>query len=169
MITSMLYMVNKNDTLKVKARSRVSDQKGFTLVELIVAIAIFSLVIGIIWSFFMYNLRLYNISQESADVQFQTRQASDYLINELQFVRSASISDNSLPERIDQASLASKHPIVSEISFELIPSTSSYLLRIVLTGSNGDPSSNYNLETTITLKNVNGSENGESDTLYFEP
>ncbi len=146
----------------------MTKKKGFTLVELIVAIVIFSLVLGIIWSFFFYNLRLYNISEESAQVQFQTRQASDYLINELQFVRSVSLSDDTLLMQIDQPTLAAKHPIVTYVSFELVPSTSSYLLHIKLTGSNGKPNSEYHLETTITLKNIRTADSGESDTLYYE-
>ncbi len=51
----------------------MTQRKGFTLVELIVSIVSLSLVLGIIWSFFMYNLRHYNMSEANAQVQFQLR------------------------------------------------------------------------------------------------
>lgn len=146
----------------------MTQRKGFTLVELIVSIVILSLVLGIIWSFFMYNLRLYNMSEANAQVQFQIRQASDHIQNELQFVSAISTTDSTLAHQLDRASLVVDYPLLTDVQFSLEAAATSYLVHIRLTGANDNPNSDYQLETTLTLKNIKNGEIGDSDIIYYQ-
>ena len=58
-------------------------QSGFTLIELIVALALLSIAFGVIYSFFLTNQKLINKEQNDIDLHFEMSNAATRLSDEL--------------------------------------------------------------------------------------
>lgn len=59
------------------------NNKGFSLIELIVALAILSIIIVVSFNFFIYNNRLFDKGDRLSKVQYDVRMTSDYITTEL--------------------------------------------------------------------------------------
>ncbi|WP_128425960.1 Ig-like domain-containing protein [Gudongella oleilytica] len=67
------------------------NRKGVTLVELIITIAIFSLVISIIFSMNIFGIRSFALSRDSADSQFEVRMPTDFIAKKIRYANSIKI------------------------------------------------------------------------------
>ncbi len=80
---------------------KISCNKGFTLIELIVSMAIVSVIMIALMSFFVYNLRTFNKSSEALDEQSNLRLVSYRLTNELRNIGYINLdNDVTLPSPI---------------------------------------------------------------------
>jgi type IV pilus assembly protein PilW len=70
----------------------IVKQKGVTLIELLVALAIFGIVIGAIYRLFIGQTRAYNVQDQVAEVQQTVRSAMDLMVRDL---RMAGYDDDS--------------------------------------------------------------------------
>ncbi|MBP7401822.1 MAG: chitobiase/beta-hexosaminidase C-terminal domain-containing protein [Clostridia bacterium] len=68
----------------MKSTGRKS-KKGFTLVELIVSMGLGTLVIGLIFSAFLFGTRTYNLGESQRNLQSELRIASDAIRNEVRY------------------------------------------------------------------------------------
>lgn len=72
--------------------------KGVTLIELIVALAILGIVIIGISSFIIFNNKTFNISEKQSDAQFNVRSASESITKELRVADTIEILDSTPAE-----------------------------------------------------------------------
>ncbi len=59
------------------------NEKGFTLIELMISVAIFSLVVGAAYAVFDSQQKTHNIQQQVVDVQQDLRAGMDFLVREI--------------------------------------------------------------------------------------
>jgi prepilin-type N-terminal cleavage/methylation domain-containing protein len=141
---------------------------GFTLIELIVTLAIFSIVLVAILNLFLFNNRVYSRSENLSEVQFDVRMASDYITTELRNKNSISITDNSLAESITLSDLQSKYPTVKAVTFKIAKSSSDYFVEYTITGSDLNNDNEYTLETDVLLNNITNATESTGTTIYYE-
>ncbi len=65
----------------MKKKTDRSDNRGFTLVELLVAIAILSIIVGAVIGFFMRTMRMYHRGNEESDLQNEAQMTMTQLEN----------------------------------------------------------------------------------------
>jgi prepilin-type N-terminal cleavage/methylation domain-containing protein len=68
-------------------------KQGFTLIELIISLAILSIVMTSIISFFLYNNRVFAKGVDQFNVQSNIRLASDYITNQIRYATKIEILD----------------------------------------------------------------------------
>jgi prepilin-type N-terminal cleavage/methylation domain-containing protein len=76
------------------------DKRGFTLIELIVVIAIVGLIISMAFSFYVFGSNTLTIGENQSNVQHNVRMAAKYITNELRIARTVEILDE-IPDEID--------------------------------------------------------------------
>jgi len=72
-------------------RANRKNETGFSLIELVITISILSLVSLILYSVNAFGLRSFTNSQKSAEKQFETRMATDFIINKIIYADSIEI------------------------------------------------------------------------------
>ena len=72
---------------------KLKNNKGFTLIEIILVFAILSLVLGMIGSFFVYGLNVFTAGDSQYNAQSQLRIASEYLVENIRFSNSLNLVD----------------------------------------------------------------------------
>lgn len=144
------------------------NKRGITLIELIVTIAIFSIVIAAILNLFIFNNRVYSRSDKLSQVQFDVRMASDHITTEIRNKNSISTTDNSLAKSINLSGLQSKYPSIKAIAFVITKSDSDYLVSYTISGSDLNNDNEYTLETDVLLNNITNATESSGTTIYYE-
>ncbi len=140
---------------------------GLSIIELLIAVALLSIVLAIGYNFFFLNYKAYQTGQILAEVQFDTRMASDYITFELRNVQEVSLADTSLTHHIDVDLLQASYPKVSTISFTIVQSGTRYLIEYSLTGSDPGLINVYQINSEVLLNNISNAVTGSGDTLYY--
>lgn len=143
---------------------------GLTVVELLLALAILSLVIALATSLFMFGNQTFNKSQDVSQVQFDVRMAADLLTTELRNVTSISLSDNSLPRSANLATLSAKYPLVRAVSFQIRKVGPRFLVVYSISGWQGSSANRenlYELRAEVLLNNITSAAIGTDVTLFY--
>ncbi|WP_026475849.1 PilW family protein [Alkaliphilus transvaalensis] len=74
----------------------IKNNKGITLVELIVALAISSIIIGLIFSTLVFGSRSFNVQADQIDNLSSVRNAMDLITREIRKAESVDINNNVL-------------------------------------------------------------------------
>lgn len=146
------------------------NRKGFTLVEVVITLAILSIVLATAFNLFGFNLTVYSKGQSLSQVQFDIRMAADYITSEIRNVSeinlleidydNENIEDNEEVEDhnyINTSTLKSSHPSLDSVQFSISVENTSYLLAFVVAGSNSRGDNEYVLETEVLLNNLTNS------------
>lgn len=59
------------------------QQRGFTLVELLVTLGLAGIIITVVMSFFIMNMRSYNTINTETEVQYQSQSAINFMTNKI--------------------------------------------------------------------------------------
>ena len=145
-----------------------NEKKGFTLVELIVSMAILGIILSVIFVVFSYNTRLFQKSDRLSQVQFDVRMASDYLVTELRNTDSISLSDSNLQFSIDLNDLQDRYPLVTAITFEVVNQGTHYLVAYEISGNDSTSQNPYQLDSYILLNNITSANVGSGSVLYYD-
>lgn len=134
-------------------------QKAFTLIELIVTIALIGIISLAVGTFFGFNLNTYSNSKDLAAVQFDVRMASDFVTSELRNINEIdlrNVSDalliaggNSLSTTI----LASKYPSVTSVIFNLTKESNRYMVNYTISGNSTKGNSAYSIASKVMINN----------------
>ncbi|MEW5785665.1 MAG: prepilin-type N-terminal cleavage/methylation domain-containing protein, partial [Bacillota bacterium] len=95
----------------MKAIPPARRQEGYTILELLAALAIFGLIIGAIYSFYLAGLNSWNRGIVQMDSQQSARIAMDKMIRELRYASAVELQSD------------------EEIRFQLTGDTKTYLFR----------------------------------------
>lgn len=142
--------------------------KGFTLIELVVTIAMLGIVILAVLNFFTYNLSTYSRGSEKADVQFDVRMAADLITTELRNVVDISTTDNTLNTVLDLSVISAKYPSVKSVNFEITKEDLNYFVIYTVTGNADSGNSNYEMTSKVLLNNIKTATLATGDTLYYK-
>ncbi|MDW7656058.1 MAG: Ig-like domain-containing protein [Bacillota bacterium] len=71
--------------MKQTIQDKTNSKSGFTLVELIVTIAILSVVLATIYSLFQFGSRSFSLSRDNAESQFEVRMPTDFIAKNIRF------------------------------------------------------------------------------------
>lgn len=145
---------------------------GLTVVELLLALALLSLVIALTTSLFVFGNQVFNKSRDVSQVQFDVRMAADLLTRELRNVTSISLSDNLLPPRssANLVTLSDKYPLVRAVSFEIKQVGSRFLVVYDISGWQGSCANRenfYKLRSEVLLNNITSALYGSGETLFY--
>lgn len=143
-------------------------RKGITLIELIVTIAIFSIVIVAIMNLFVFNNKVYSRSEKLSQVQFDVRMASDYITNELRNKTDISTTDSTMTSSIDLSSLQAKYSSVKSVSFSISKEGDKYIVNYVISGSDPNGDNLYTLDTDVLLNNIKNTTESTGPTIYYK-
>jgi prepilin-type N-terminal cleavage/methylation domain-containing protein len=143
-------------------------RKGFTLIELIITLAILTIVIGAISGLFTYSLRVYNKGEKLSQVQFDVRMASDYVIKEVRNTEKISLTDDTLSNTLDLSALQARYPSVKKVEFEVKFFGANYLLAFKIDGSDSNSQNDYSVSSEIILNNITNAFVGTGETLYYD-
>lgn len=144
-------------------------KKGMTLVELIVVMAIMSVVLGTIYTFFIYNMRLYRKSNDLSQVQFDVRTAVDVLSNDLRNISEVSLTDSTLDQSYSAETLRQSYPSIESVTFTLNKTGMTYLLAITISGNDASGRNDYEISTNIILNNIQNAALDTGPVLYYNP
>ena len=144
------------------------NNEGFSLIELIVALAILSIIILVSFNFFIYNNRLFDKGDRLSQVQYDARMTSDLITSELRNINEVSLSDNTLDNSISLSDIQSKYDLISSINFELIEEETRYIIRYNIQASDTNNENDYNLESEVLLNNINSASTGSGTAIYYE-
>ena len=128
---------------------------GFTLIELLITSVIIVVVIGAVFSFFIFNLKSYDHSEKTAIVQNDVRMASDFITKEIRNVDKISVvADVALPETINLVILQNKFPNVSSYSFLISKEGLKYVLSFTIRGTTLKTGNVFSIDSTVLLNNI---------------
>lgn len=160
-------LANKEWWVFMNIRTIRYRQKGFTLIELIIVIALISIVVATIFSFFMFNLRTFNRGENMAQVQFDVRMASEFVTNELRNVNVISLTNSGLSETLDLTELSGKYSNVVNVLFEIKLDERRYFVSYTIDGNSSDGKNPYSITSKVLLNNIKSATLSSGTTLYF--
>lgn len=151
--------------------SLMNKTKGITLIELIVALALLSIVFSVIFSFNIFGVRVFGKGDTLSGIQYDVRMASDFIFSE---VRNSSevflsvpavpddynkiyIEDNKIKYKpagspsVDKTNAIIKNPN-TDVLFSLVKNGSSYMLEFTIFGT--DDGNAFSLSTDVLLNNI---------------
>ena len=139
--------------------SKIKNNNGLTLVELLIALSLVGLVVTVVFSFFMVGMRAYGKGNIQADMQYEVRRASNKISDEIRHAKSISLSSGS-------NSLTISDLIDSNYSPTLEFSINENIMKITVQAS--EDTLSYELETEILLDNNSSGDITGSTTIYYE-
>ena len=159
------------------------NQKGFTLVELIVVLAIIALVMGVMSSVFIAATKTFEKGLDQYDLQANIRLASDFIINEVRNASEISLTRPDSPN--DYNKIFFKNNMVSykpagsaridltpaiidvrrDINFSLTQTGSQYMLEITIEAVQDE--NDYSITTQVLLNNVKDAEPKNNKHVLF--
>lgn len=144
-----------------------NNHSGFTLVELIITIAILVIVLVTVTNFFIFNLNTYEKGEDLSAVQFDVRMASEYITKELRNVNDISDTNNTLDDELNLSILSANYPNVHSVEFEITNEGPKYFVDYTVTGNSPDGSNLYSIKTKVLLNNIESASVATSNTLYY--
>lgn len=147
---------------------KIQQKKGVTLIELIVTLALISVVLVAVFNLFIFNKNVYTKSEELSQVQFDVRMASDMLTKNLRNVSSLSLTDNTLANEIGLSDLQSKYPSISSVSFTIVSESSRFLVEYTIVGNDATGDNQYTINSKVLLNNITSVIAGTGSTLFYE-
>lgn len=155
----------------MKCKSSLRDCRGLTIVELMISLAILSLIIAGITSLFVFGSRAFNKSESVSQVQFDVRMVSDFLTVELRNATAISLTPTNLPLSVNIDRLSAKYPLVRRVSFWIKPEGSRFLVEYLIEGWQGtatNPEHHYELRTAVLLNRITFAEvRGPGEILFY--
>lgn len=146
----------------------IKQRKGITLIELIVTIALISIVILSTVNLLLFNNKVFNRSDALSQVQFDVRMASDGLTRDLRNINKVSLTDNTLAKKVELIELQSSYPSVSSISFTIKSGGSKFLVEYTILGHDPNGNNQYSLKTEVLLNNITSATLGTENVIYYE-
>ena len=135
-------------------RMRKNGQKGFSLVEVLITLAIFSLVLLLGYNLIFQNLTIFDRGEARSGIQFDVRMASDYVTRELRNVRNISFTDDGLPSKLNRDVLQDRYSNITEFTFSVERTLGDYFIEYEITGTSPRNNTQYTVETKVLLNNI---------------
>jgi prepilin-type N-terminal cleavage/methylation domain-containing protein len=81
---------------------RIIDERGVSLVELTIVLALMGIILAVGYMFYDFGLRTFNVGEAKSNVQQNVRVASDYIARELRYAFEVQLLDNTftIPESV---------------------------------------------------------------------
>lgn len=141
------------------------DRRGLTLVELVVALALFGVVLGVGYLFFDYGYRSFVVGELQSNLQRDVRTAAEAITKELRPAHAVIISNDSVP---DSGLLAAGY------NYFILEPVASGRYRIKRVDPTGETT--FKTEGVITELEFEGNGNllsikiagGDGDQFYYE-
>lgn len=142
------------------------NSRGVTLIELIIALALLSMVLAVGYNYYFFENKTYTIGSNQSNVQRDIRLASDFITREvrnaieLELVSSPTIGDgynyiylNGLVLMHD--STPKTDPIISQLELKIkkVDNNKNYL-EFIIQGNEGEQT--YKINTKVQLNNIKG-------------
>lgn len=140
-------------------KKKIMDQRGFTLIELIIGFAIISIIAVMMMSYFSNGLRMVSFADKNYKANQETSIAA-YKIGEL-VKHASSVSLTSKPG-YTKLDVTLMYPGVSNVQYALVKEGSQYLLKYTLGHTDG-----YSTESKTLLSNVKTATLGNSTTVWY--
>jgi prepilin-type N-terminal cleavage/methylation domain-containing protein len=145
------------------ARTRISDNRGLTLIEVVISISILTIVISIIFSFMDFSVRSFEAGVDQVDEQGALRITALKLTDELRNVFEIELKSNTqnitkssyiyldgstLTLNQNSSVILLSEPVIQDINFELLINNDRYVLKFELM------SKEKSISSEILLNNI---------------
>ncbi len=140
-------------------RNKKGTHRAFTLIELIIVVAIILVVMTAIWNFFFFGLNTFNRGNAKSIVQNDVRAVSDLITSELRNATLISVTKSDLGDTIKLESLENKFDKLSKVSFLITQDsgTKRYFVEYSVEGKDIQRNINYEVKSKVLLNNINPS------------
>lgn len=135
------------------------NKRGLTLIELIVALAILSIVLAMAFNFFFYGMNVFKLGGIKSDIQQDLNQAAYFITNKIRNVENVSVTSKAGYSTLD---IQGRHPNINEVEYKIIQVGGSYYLEFVLTRDE------HTIESRVILNNVKGATEGFASNLWYK-
>ncbi len=142
---------------------------GLSIVELMLALALMSIVLAIGYNFFFLNYKAFQRGEELSIAQFDVRLASDFVTSELRNVTDVSVTDTTLARQIDLDQLQTRFERIQNISFNITQQGSSFIVEYEISGLVRAPDDLYTLQSSVLLNNITSATTNETpaSAIYY--
>lgn len=148
-------------------RTTAKNRSGVTLIELILVVALLSVIVTTAFNFQIFNLKIYNKSDNLSKVQFDVRMASDYITTNIRNANSISTTDATLDDYIDISILQNKFNLVNYVEFEITRQGGQYFVSYLLQGADSKGNNDYELRSEVFVDNITSAIPTTGTTIYF--
>jgi len=168
-------MFSVDKVILMKRRIVKNNRKGLTLIEVLVTLAVLSILLPVAFSFLGFNLKVFNTSDSLSQVQFDVRMTSDFITTQIRNVRGISFHEGDLTdaESISIHDIKAKYPLIDSVQMRVSKEESSSLLDYIIIGKDSRGGNQYKLESKVLLNNnpeyIVNEVDGQVyyDTVYF--
>lgn len=165
-------------------RKNLRSQRGVTLVELIVALAILGFVLAAVYSFYYFGERSFAVGSEQSNLQRDLRLAADFITREVRHAVELDLIpvpasfaagysyiflENSAVVHVHNGVKTAKTgPVVTGLSFglERLRHNDRNVLQFTVRGRSGNQQ--YELSTRVFLSNVRSKENTQNAAVRYK-
>ena len=148
-------------------RNRVGSS-GFTIIELLISLTIMVIIIGVIFSFFIFNMKSFKKGEDLSIVQSDVRMAAAYVTEELRNVNNVSLTLSTLPNALDTSLLHTKFASVNNATFLIKQEGIHYVIEFSIQGNDATMENEYTLDSNVLMNNITSSVIGSGNTLYYQ-
>ena len=164
------------------------NSKGFTLIELIIVMAIMSIVLTLGFSMLLNGQKTFNMSIDKTDVQSDIRMAADFITKELRNVQAISVSNtqpastpsenyiyaDSADQKMKYWAASAANPVdktdafiqlTTDLTFALKKVNDKYMISFTINGSKGTTS--YSIQSEVLLNNITSATTGTGRVVSF--
>jgi len=161
-----------------------NKKRGFTLVELIVAMSILAVVAGAVYSVYMFSLRSYSKGAEQSGIQYDVRRAGAFITSETRNSRKLELIDLSEVKEndseysyiyVDNSRLYCRRPGKSpvEMTGEIFSEAfQSFTIIKLENGSNllafSLEAEKFKIESQVALNNIKGMEETRGEAIKYK-
>jgi len=145
-------------------------KSGFTLVELIVTMALFVIIIGFIFGFYLFNYNAFVKGEALSRVQFDVRMASDQITTGLRNASVISQNNNTLTYHINLSYIQVSFPRVDSVVFQVELDNSRYYVSYTIHGDDQNNENPYELKSRVLLNNITSFSEAldtDSSAIYY--
>lgn len=146
----------------------LKDHQGLTLIELIIALAILLLVLSVVFNFFIFGVKSFDVAERRSEIQLDVRLASDFITTRLRNATSLSLTDNSLANTIDLTLLQTRFTTIEEVFFEIHQESGRYIIWYKIIGRDASGELEYELESDVLLNNISSATLGTGEEIYYQ-
>lgn len=148
----------------------LKNEKGLTLVELLVSLAILSIVLALAYSLFFHNFQVFDRGEAQSEIQYEVRMVSDYITRELRNAKKVSLTNTDIDydNKLDLDGFQERYSTINELDFSLENLNGRYYINYRILGKSSRRNNEYEIESRVLLNNIREATEGVGNEVYYE-
>lgn len=144
---------------KRKTFQSFKDNKGLSLIELTIVIALISILLMVAYQFFFQGLNIFSLGEERSEARQDTSVAAFTITNTIRNVKSISLTGQ---PGYTQLNIQGRYPRIQNTAYEVVKNKGKYSLAFTLTHEDG-----YEVVSEVLLNNVHTTVTGKGIEVWY--